>query len=438
MKLNTHFRVRESGSSIRAEIFAGLTTFASMAYIIIINPLLLSYAKIDEGAAMSATILITSIATMGMALIANLPLAIAPGMGVSTFMVFSIILSGQLSWQETLAAVFLTGALLFLLNIFNLRAKVIETIPRMLMKGAIGGIGLFLIVVGLRELKLIQTHSREIITFHLPDWSTLIISASGLIITLFLLKKEIRTAFIIGILSIWILSLCLGLSTWNGFFSFPPSLSPTFAKFSFQKLFSANFWQATFSIFLITLFDSSAALLTLKSMLKRDTHTFRNQSALWADASGTMLAAILGTGSLAIHLESASGIRVGGRTGMTNFIVAICFLFCLFTYPFIASIPPFASSPVLIMIGGMMLKQLKGIDFKDFTEWVPSLITLISMPLFFSIYIGFVTGFITYSTLKILTGRWKELSILTWTLTFLLAVQCFLSSPYRSTLLTNG
>ncbi|MCH9612585.1 MAG: Adenine permease AdeQ [Chlamydiia bacterium] len=416
------YKVRENGSTFRNEIVAGFTTFSSMAYVVIVNPLILSFANMDEGAVMVATILSTLIATLLMSLFVNSPIAIAPGMGVSTFLVFSLIGKGLLSWQEALAAVFIAGAILLVLNLFRLRARFLHAIPPSLMKGAIGGIGLFLITVGLRELGIIIPHINGMISIGAPLPGPTLLALMGLLVTIYLLKKEFQSAFLLGIGLIWIVSLATHMSEWKGVFSLPPSLMPTLGKLDFSAIFTLRFLRALFALYLVTLFDSSTALLTLYRFLGFSESNKELTKALYADAIGTMGGAFFGTGSLAIHLESASGIRVGGRTGVTSLIVAICFALTLFIYPVISSIPPFASSPILVLIGVMMLKELRGIAFNDITEWLPPFLMLIVMPLFFSIFLGFVVGFIAHLLIKILSGKGKELSWFTWVIAMLLGL----------------
>lgn len=423
MGISQFFRFREKSSTIRTEILAGITTFSSMAYIIAINPLILSQGGLNEGSVMVATILATVIGTCIMAFLANLPMAIAPGMGVSTFMVFSLILGGIMTAPQALGAVFTSGVLLLILNIFGLRAKILAALPHSVLKGAIAGIGLFLIAVGLKEIGMIETQTGSVIHLTVPQFLPSVITLVGLWSIIFFLKKNYKSAFLIGLGVVWILALVTRQTAFTEIFSRPPSMGKTFFLLSFEGFFTSNYLIGLFSIFLVTLFDSTASLITLRHLLGRDAGGMNVQRALYPDATGTILGALFGTGSLAIHLESASGIQVGGRTGFTSMIVSIGFILCLFLYPVISSLPPYASSPILAVIGTLMLVQLAGIDFKDWTEWLPALLVVLVMPIYFSIYYGFVVGFIAYTALKLLTGRYRQISWTTAIITLLLIIQ---------------
>ena len=342
--------------NIRTEILAGLTTFSTMAYIIVVNPMILSEAHMDLSAVMMATILITFFASCFMGVVANYPVAIAPGMGVSAYFAYSVVLGLGKTWQEALAAVFIVGSIVFILSIFAVRKKIIHSFPACITKAATAGIGFFLIFVGLRILKIVTiavNHSFISVMFdHFLSFEILfaVMSFVGIII---LMRKQIRGAFIIIILLNWMIAVIFGFVPWKGIVAMPPSLQPTFLQMDFSHILQMDFLGVLFSIFLISLFDSSTSLISLAKQLRfvdKKGEILRLHRAVLADGLGSMIGACLGTGSLSYHLESTSGIKEGGRTGITAVVVGFCFLLCVFFYPLVSSIPHFASAPILIYI----------------------------------------------------------------------------------------
>ena len=410
--------------NIKREILAGFTTFSAMAYVIVVNPLILAVAGMDLGAVMVVTIIISAAASIAMGLFAKLPLAIAPGMGVSAYFAFTLVSKHQLDWQVGLTACFFSGVILVILNILKLRQKILLAIPPSLIKGITAGIGLFLMVVALKQLDLISLSERHIVHFH-PHLSTPIAIASiSFVLIELLLHFQIRSAFLIIILLNYFVALNLDLTHYQGLVALPPSIEPTLFKLSFSHFDSPLFYKAFFAIFLVTLFDSSAGLITLGRIIYPSGVIPRIQKALTPDSAGSIVGALLGTSSLAIHIESAAGIKIGGRTGLVAVIVGLCFLASLFFYPFISSIPLFATSPILVALGIYMIRELKGIDWKDLSESVPIFIILISMPLFFSIYLGFAFGFIAHVVMK--TCCKQKTHPVCWVMALLFLVQLIL------------
>lgn len=428
MRLSTFFRFDELGTNYQKEFLAAVTTFSSMAYVLIINPLILSSAGIDLGASLTATIIVTFLGTILMALLTNLPLALAPGMGVSAYLAFSVVLGQGISWQEGVAAIFTSAIILLLLNITGLRQKLLFSLPFVLVRAVSSGVGLFLIFVALKALNVVTKEPSDLFI----EYGTLfsyesLLSLLGFAAILFFLKRGFSSAFLIGIGFLWILSLILGLTTYQGIISAPPSLLPSLAKFDFSAIISFRFWRVTFALLLVVIFDSNLALLALKHLLPDNLVEKAGHRAHYPDAIGTLVASMLGCGSLAIHLESASGIHAGGRSGFTALIVSIVFLFCLFFYPIISSMPSFAAAPVLFFIGFMMLQQLKHIDFTDFTQAIPVVLTMVVMPLTFSIYLGIATGFITYSVMRIVSLDFRGLSKIVLTMSILFVFHLLLT-----------
>jgi AGZA family xanthine/uracil permease-like MFS transporter len=412
---------------LKVEILSGLTTFSTMAYVIFINPMILSEAHMDFGAVMVATILITFFASCFMGIIANYPIAVAPGMGVSAYFTYFIVLRQNKTWEEALGIVFLVACGVFLMSVFTLRRKLIASFPVTITKSAIAGIGLFLCAVGLKAINVIVVKKEYIALGNVFSIEALL-TLLGLLLIIFFTKKKIKGSFLFVILFIWIVSLLFGLTEWKGFIGKPPGISSTFFKFKMPSYFSIDILNICFSVFLISLFDSSTSLLALAKQLKyidKNKEIFRAHRAVLADSFGSILAAILGTGSLSYHLESASGIKEGGRTGIVAIVVGFCFLACLVFYPLVSSIPHFATAPVLISVGFLMMHEIKDIKWKDISESLPSLIIMIMMPLTFSIYKGFAYGFISYVLVKVFFKRWKDISIVCWILSIIFLLKLF-------------
>lgn len=410
-------------TSFLSEILAGLTTFSSMAYILFVNPMILSLAGMDFGAVLTTSIIVTILATLSVGLLVNVPYAIAPGMGMSAFITFSMVLTNRSTWQEGLAAVFLASLFLLILTICKLRGKILSSMPKTLTHATVGGIGLFLIFVGLREVGIIIHNPGSLIAID-PSYRIEIgLALIGFIAIGIMLRFKIQAAFLLSLFLMWILAIYFHLSSFNGVFAWPPSLAPTFLHLDFSAYQTWNFWRFTLSLFLIALFDSTAGLVTLNKMLGRKLSDEEKHRLLYPDAATSMVSSLLGSGGLVFHLESATGIHAGGRTGLTSVIVAICFSFTFFFYPIIQAIPTFASTPILIVLGLMMLRELQYINWKSLSDLVPTLIVVLIMPLTFSVYYGFAFGFISFFLMKLICGKFKEITPLTGILALLFCLQ---------------
>lgn len=415
-KIIKHFKFEKKSTSLHREILAGLTTFSSMAYIIIVNPQILHEMDLNLGALMVATIIVTAFACIFMGFFANLPIAIAPGMGVSAFAVYSIAIKNKVPPETILTACFFAGILLFILNVLKIRQKILNSIPKPIFTSLIVGIGLFLMMVALKQIGVIIPQEGSYIRLGTVHQLEFYLTAVGFLLILYLLRKGVKAAFLYVILLSWFVSIFSGITSFHGIVSLPPSVAPTWFKLDFSNLASSSFFTAFFSIFLVTLFDSSAGILMLGKMLYPTGKIPKMQRALTPDSIGSTVGSLFGSTSLAIHLESAAGIKAGGRTGLTAIIVGILFICCLFFYPVVESIPKFASAPVLLTIGFMMVEEIKHLNWKDYSDVLPALITIGVMPITFSIYLGFAVGFISYCFLKIITGNFSQISIYTWVL----------------------
>lgn len=427
--VSKYFQFSHHQTSFRRECFAGLSTFATMAYILVVNATILHGGGIDYGAALVASIIVTAFACLLMGLLTNFPIAIAPGMGASGYIVYTAINTQGYTWQECLGAVFIVGLILLILTVLRVREKLINEIPISLKLGITGGVGLFLMCVGLSHVGLIERSKGFIALGHLWTLDAGLMLAGVAVIALLELL-HVSSAYIITILLAWVVSLALGLTHFEGVVALPPSLSPTFLKLNLSGFFSWKFLKVLFSLFLVTLLDSSVALHTLgkqANLLDKEGKLTKVRRALLPDALGTMLGGLVGTGSLAIHLESTAGIKAGGKTGWVALFVAFAFLACLFFHPILVTIPQFAPASVLVVLGFIMFLEIFHLSFRQITEVVPALLTVLMMPLTMSIFNGFAVGFISYAVLKLLTKKMREVHVLVWILSALfLAYKIFL------------
>ncbi|PIS02746.1 MAG: guanine permease [Chlamydiae bacterium CG10_big_fil_rev_8_21_14_0_10_42_34] len=397
------------------EIIAGISTFFTVAYLILLYPKILSDGGVDFGSALTATILTIVISTIFLGLYANFPALLAPGLSVGPFLVYSVIQKQQATWEIALGIVFWSGLVIFFLSIFKVRQKILLHLPISIKAASIGGIGLFLITVGLKELNILNEP-----IFNTPNAIVLF----GLILFFTLHHFKITTAFLITILSCWIISIPFGYVSYNGIAALPSPVTPTFMKLDLLSSLEFKWFGTLLSVTLICLFDTSASLTALSKLA----HKFDKSGKIKdidriviPDGPGSMLGALLGTGTLAFTLESSSGIKAGGRTGICAIVAATCCMIGLFFYPLISSIPYFATVPVLIAIGLFMLTEIKQIRWRDYTESIPAMLTLITIPLTFSIYRGFAFGFVSYALLKGLKGQWKDVHPVCWALAIIFA-----------------
>lgn len=398
--------------TFRRELIAGLSTFATMAYVLILNASILEDAGMDFGAVMVATIIVTTLSCLLMGVIAHYPIALAPGMGVSAYITYTIVKGQGGSWEACLAATCLVALFLLLLTALKVRQKLLTEIPIALRHAIPAGIGLFLIFVGLKHSGIIVQQEEEWIRYGtLFSYEALFMFL--VLGAIFILERfRIQSAYILMILVSWLLSVLFGYTTYQGFIALPPSLEPTLFKLDFTHFWSFDFLTIFFSIFLVTLLDSTATLTTLvkqSKLVNEKGHVTRMRKALIPDAVGTLVGSLIGSAAIAVHMESAAGIKAGGKTGFVPLVVALCFLGCLFFYPIVATIPNFAPSAVLISLGILMIQELRMINWNEWSDFVPALIIFGVMPLTLSIYNGFSFGFIGYMCCKILRGRIKEI-----------------------------
>jgi AGZA family xanthine/uracil permease-like MFS transporter len=405
MRLAEFFKFSSLQTNFKNEILGALSTFSAMVYIIVVHPTLLSQAGLPFGPVMTTTILITALSSLLMGLLGKVPLAIAPAMGVSAYFTFTLVQRNGLPVEEALFTVFCAALALVILNFFQLRRKILNAIPESLLIGITGGIGLFLIAVGFKQIGIVALSDSGLLTLVKPAPIPLFFSAMGLLCIALFDRLRLQASFILTILLIWALAYITGQTSPSAILALPPSIAPILGKLAPPSQIHYAFFKGLLSIFLVTLFDSSAGLMTLKKVLPKPAQNFDMQKALYPDAIGSLLGSYLGTSSLAIHLESMAGIKAGGRSGLTAVIVSCCFILCLFFYPLASSIPLYASAPVVIAIGFMMSKQL--VHLKDFSrsQWMVPLLTALIMPMTLSLYQGFRLGFIALGLLSIVCPK---------------------------------
>lgn len=413
------FKLKEHGTSVKVEVLAGLTTFMTMAYILIVNPLILADAGMDFGAVFTATALSAAIATLVMALVANLPFALAPGMGLNAFFAYAVVLGMGYSWEFALTAVFLEGIIFLVLTAFNVREAIVNSIPQNIKKSISVGIGLFIAFIGLVNAEIIIAGQGVIVTLGEVTSGVGLLAVIGIIITGILLAFKVRGALLLGIVATTIIGFPMGIthlpaagSSW-----IPPSLAPIFFKFDFSQIFSLDMLIVLFTFLFVDMFDTVGTLIgvsTKAGLVDKDGNIPKVKAALFADAVGTTVGAVLGTSTVTTYVESAAGVAEGGKTGLTAFTAAMLFLVALFLSPLFLMIPAAATAPVLVIVGLFMMSPIKEVDFEDYTEAIPAFLTIIMMPLTYSIAEGIMFGMLSYVILKVLTGKAKDVHPVTY------------------------
>lgn len=413
------FKLKENKTTVKTELFAGLTTFSTMAYIIVVNPTILSRGGMDFGAVMVATILATCLATLIMGLLANYPIVVAPGLALNAYFVYTVVQSQGYTWQVALGAVFIAALIMLLLTLLQIRKEIIKAIPLNLRLAATAGIGLFLAFIGLNNAGLIVAHPGTLVTLGKLDSPFVYLTGLGVLIIAVMMVYRIRGAMLYGLLAMWIIGLITGHAEWKGIVSLPPSIEPTFLQLDLKGDWNLAFTTIVFSFLFIALFDTAGTLIGMGergNFLNEKGHLPRISRAFSADAVGSSVGALLGTSTLVIYLESMSGILAGGRTGLTAVVVALLFLLALFFEPLASSIPIFATSPILIVIGSLMLSAIAKLDWDDPSEFIPGFLVVIGIPLTYSIALGLALGLVAYPLVKLFSGRVKQVHWLTWVL----------------------
>jgi AGZA family xanthine/uracil permease-like MFS transporter len=428
--LERFFKLKENNTSIRTEIVAGITTFMTMAYILAVNPSILSATGMDANALFTATALSALFGTLVMALWARLPFALAPGMGLNAFFAFTVVLAMGHSWQFALTAVFLEGIIFILMCFFNIREAIVNSIPLNLKYAISAGIGLFIAFIGLQNAGIIVDNSATLISLGNIGNSGALIALAGLIITGVLLALKVKGALLIGIFASTIIGIPFGVTQLpdSSWISLPPSISPIFMKIQFSEIFSTDMLVVVITFLFVDIFDTVGTLVGVTSkagMLEKDGKVPRAKQALMADAIGTTFGAVMGTSTVTTYVESASGVAEGGRTGLTALSTAGMFALALFLAPIFLMVPGAATAPALILVGSFMAASIVKINFEDYTESIPAFLAVIMMPLAYSIAEGIVFGMLSYVILKLLTGRTKEISVVMYILAVLFIIKFF-------------
>ena len=418
-------------STVKTEIMAGITTFLSMAYILAVNPDILSATGMDKGAVFTTTVVISAIITMLMGLYAKLPFALAPGMGLNAFFAYSVCLIMGYSWQFALTAVFLEGIIFILLTLTNIREKIVDIIP-MTLKNAISvGIGLFITFIGLKSANIIINDDATLVKLGDITSGPALLGVIGIIITSILLVKKVKGGLLLGILITTIIGIPMGITQLNGVVSTPPSIEPIFFKFEWNQIFTTDMAVVVFTFLFVDLFNTIGTLIgvSTRAGIMKNGKIPRVKQAFLVDAIGTTAGAVMGTSTVTTFVESAAGVEEGGRSGLTAFVTGVCFFLAVFFAPFFLSVPASATAPVLVPVGLMMMASVLEIDFNDFSESVPAFLCIVCMPLCYSISDGIILGHLCYVFLNILCGKWKKVTIgmLLIAILFILKL-CFLTS----------
>lgn len=412
--LNKLFGYDPAKTTIRTEVFAGITTFITMSYILAVNPDMFSQLEgMSAGAVFTATALAAIIGSLVMAIWAKMPFGLAPGMGLNAFFVFTVCMGMGYSWQFALTAVFIEGLIFIILTLTNLREAIVNAIPTSL-KNAIGaGIGLFIAFIGLQNAGIIANNDATLVSLGEITKENPILSLIGLVITGVLVVKNVRGGLLIGILLTTLIGIPMGITNYQGIISAPHSVSDIFCKFEWEHIFTLDMLVVVFTLLFIDMFDTIGTLVgvcTKANILNPDGTIPRVKQAFMADAIATTAGACLGTSTTTTFVESASGVAQGGRTGLTAFVVACCFAISLFFSPIFLAIPSAATAPVLVIVGLFMLSPIKNIPLDDYAESIPAFITIIMMPLAYSISDGILLGMISYVALNICCGNYKKIT----------------------------
>ena len=412
--LNKLFGYDPAKTTIRTEVLAGITTFLTMSYILAVNPGMFSQLEgMSAGAVFTATALAAVIGSLVMAIWAKMPFGLAPGMGLNAFFVFTVCMGMGYSWQFALTAVFIEGLIFIILTLTNLREAIVNAIPTSL-KNAIGaGIGLFIAFIGLQNAGIIANNDATLVSLGEITGGSPLLGLIGLVITGVLVVKDVRGGLLIGILLTTLIGIPMGITNYQGLVSAPHSLSDIFCKFEWDHIFTLDMVVVVFTFLFIDMFDTIGTLVgvcTKANMLNPDGTIPRVKQAFMADAIATTVGACLGTSTTTTYVESASGVAQGGRTGLTAFVVACCFAISLFFSPIFLAIPSAATAPVLVIVGLFMLGPIKNIKLDDYAESIPAFITIVMMPLAYSISDGILLGMISYVVLNVLCGNFKRIT----------------------------
>lgn len=400
--------------SVRTEIMAGITTFLTMAYILAVNPSILSETGMDKGALFTTTIIMSALPTIFMGLYAKLPLALAPGMGLNAFFAYTVCMIMGYSWQFALTAVFLEGLVFILLTVTNLREKIVDVIPETLKNAISAGIGLYIAFIGLKSAGIIVNNEATLVSLGNLASGSALLGAIGIVLTSVLLVKNIKGALLFGILLTTLIGIPLGVTNFEGIFSIPPSVEPIFLKFEWDQVLTKDMVIIVFTLLFVDLFDCIGTVIGVTNragMVKADGKIPKLKEVFVVDSVSTTAGAVMGTSTVAVYVESAAGVNEGGRTGLTATVTGVCFLLALFFAPLFLAIPAAATTPVLVLVGLMMMGSVQNVNFTDYSEAIPAFICILFMPLSYSISDGIVLGHLSYIFINLCSGNYRKMSI---------------------------
>ena len=405
------FKLSENRTNVRTEVVAGITTFLTMAYIIFVNPAILSAAKMPFGAVFTATCVAAAIGCMLMAFLANYPIALAPGMGLNAYFAFGVVGGMGYTWQVALGCVFLSGIIFFVISVLPIREWIVNAIPKSLKMAIAAGIGLFLALIALKNAGIVVSNP-ETLVMHgkLTSWPV-IMATLGFALIVALEYRRVMGGVIIGILAVTIISILAGQQKFEGIFDLPPSIAPVFLQMDLAGALKVGLVTVVFAFLFVDLFDNTGTLIALAhrgGFMRPDGTVPRLRGALISDSAAAMIGAAVGTSTTTSYIESASGINAGGRTGLTAATVGILFLLALFVAPLAGSIPAYATAPALLYVACLMARGLTEVEWNDITEAAPAVITALAMPFTFSIADGIAFGFISYAGIKVAAGRYRD------------------------------
>jgi AGZA family xanthine/uracil permease-like MFS transporter len=410
--LESLFKLKAHGTTVKTEVLAGFTTFLTMAYVVLVNPLILSNTGMDLNAVFVATCLAAALGTAIMGLVANYPIALAPGMGLNAYFTFTVVKGMHVPWQAAMGAVFISGLVFLAVSLFKVREAIVNAIPRSLKFAISAGVGMFLAIIALKNAGVIAADPATYLTLGNMHNPTTLLAILGFFLIVALEYRRIHGSIIIGILVVTALSIALGLSKFQGIVAPVPSMAPTLMKMDLHGALNVGLLGVVFVFFFVDLFDTTGTLIGVShraGLLDADGKLPRLKRALLADSIAITAGAVMGTSSTTAYIESAAGTAVGGRTGLTAVVVALLFLACLWLSPLAMTVPAYATAPALCYVAVLMARGLAEIDWNDLTESAPAVMTALAMPFTYSIADGIAFGFISYAMIKILAGRFADL-----------------------------
>ncbi|WP_408635185.1 NCS2 family permease [Paracoccus binzhouensis] len=426
--LDKQFGLTAHGTSIRTEVIAGITTFLTMAYIIFVNPEILSTTGMDRSAVFVATCLAAALGSAIMALWANWPIGMAPGMGLNAFFAFTVVGALGFTWQQALGAVFISGLVFLFLSVTGIRRWLIAGIPTSMRSAIAAGIGMFLGLIALKNAGIVVDNPATLVGLGDLTQTGTLLAVLGFFIIAALDALKVRGSILIGILVITVVSIAIGASPFGGVISMPPSIAPTFLQLDVAGALTVGIFHVILVMVLVEVFDATGTLIGVAKraglLTEGPAHTNKGLSrALMADSTAILAGSMLGTSSTTAYVESASGVQAGGRTGLTALVVAALFLLAMFFSPLAGSVPAYATAPALLYVACLMVREFEEISWGDVTESAPAVLTALMMPFTYSIANGLAFGFVSYAAIKLLTGRAREVHVATWVVAALFVIR---------------